>query len=124
MIISKLPDLHQVDKEHHAIDARLKNWARWLQPSKQNWVSPMFAQYRSKAWQWARPEVKDVLDTLDAMKLEKAVCALPDKHKVAVRWAYVLKCTPIHVCRTLGVNTQGLYDSLIDGRTMLINRLT
>ncbi len=120
---TKMVDFHAVDPKHHAIDARLINWARWVKPGRQNWVSPMFAQYRSKAWQWERPEVKDPLNTLDAMEIERAVGALPDKHRTAIRWAYVIRCTPSVIFRALGVNADELSRYLHDGRQMLQNNL-
>lgn len=115
-------DFHHVEQHQLGIDARLNNWARWVKPGRQSWINPMFAQYRSKAWQWHRPEIHDPLDTLDAMKIEKAVSALPDKHRAAVRWAYVIRCSPAVVFRALGVNRDGLMLYLRDGRQMLINR--
>ena len=120
---TRMVDFHAVEVAHYAIDARLSNWARWVKPGRQNWVSPMFAQYRSKAWQWERPEVKDPINTLDAMEIEKAVGALPDKHRTAIRWAYVIRCTPAIVFRAIGVNAEGLAEYIHDGRQMLKNRL-
>lgn len=119
----KQVDFHVIENHQRAMDARLLNWARWVKPGRQSWISPMFAMYRSKSWQWERPEVKDPIDTLDAMALEKAVSALPQKHREAVRWAYVIKCTPAPVCRKIGANYDGLLVYLRDGRQMLINRL-
>ena len=115
-------DFHTVEQHQRAIDLRLVNWARWVRPGRQNWVSPMFAQYRSKAWQWERPQIADPLDILDAMKLEKAVGALPDKHRTAVRWAYVIKNEPWRVQKRLGLTVDGLMQYLRDGRQMLIVR--
>lgn len=114
-------DFHTVEQHQRAIDLRLVNWARWVRPGRQNWVSPMFAQYRSKAWQWERPTIADPLDTLDAMRLEKAVGMLPDKHRAAVRWAYVVQCGPSAPMRALGLSREGLMQYLRDGRQMLIN---
>ena len=116
-------DFHAVAPGQYAIDARLVNWARWVKPGRQSWVSPMFAQYRSKAWQWERPEIKDPINTLDAMLIEKLVGALPDKNRTAVRWAYVVRCTPAVVMRHMGVDGESLLAYLNDGRAMLKNRL-
>ena len=40
---------------------------------------PMFRALgvKSNSWQWHAPEIRDTIDTLDAMRLEKAVAALP-----------------------------------------------
>ena len=115
-------DFHQVEAKHSDIHAELENWARWVKPTMQTWISPMFKQYRSKAWQWHAPEHKDVIRSLDAMKMEKAVYHLPEKNRAAVRWAYVYRCTPSVPMRSLGVSNDGLMMLLRDGRQMLKNR--
>jgi DNA-directed RNA polymerase specialized sigma24 family protein len=63
------------------------------------------------------------VDTLDAVLLEKAVSALPEKHRAAVRWSYVHAGNPVAMARALAVSKQGLSDLVGDGRTMLQNRL-
>lgn len=119
-----LVNLHAVESHQRAIDARLANWARWVRPSRQSWICPMFRQYRSKAWQWERPPVKDPIDTLDAMIMEKAVCALPEKHRQSIQWAYYAPFIPVaRVLRYLGVNDEALFVLICDSRQILINRL-
>lgn len=117
-------DFHKVEPHQHAIHARLANWARWVtQDGTRAAVCPMFRQARSLTFQWYMPEYREVCDTADAVILEKAVSALPSYHRDAVRWAYVVRCTPAIACRALGVQDTGLYRYLRDGRQMLINRL-
>ena len=58
-------------------------------------------------------------DTLDAVLIAKAVSALPEKHRAAVRWSYVHCGNPVAMARTLGVSKQGLADLVDAGRTML-----
>ena len=55
--------------------------------------------------------------------LEKAVYALPEKHREAIRWWYVYRRDPVGMARLLGVSKQGLADLVNAGRTMLQNRL-
>lgn len=116
-------DFHMVKDDHQAIHARLLNWARWVAPRAPSWISPMFRQYRSHAWQWHTPEVREVTDTLDAQQIEKEVSKLPDAHREAIRWAYVVCCPPIHAQRALGLTKDGLFRHVQDARTMLKNRL-
>jgi len=55
--------------------------------------------------------------------MEKAVYALPEKHREAVRWWYVYRRDPVAMARKLGVSKQGLADLVEAGRTMLNNRI-
>lgn len=115
-------DFHHVEDNHLAIHARLENWARWVKPGRQSWINPMFAQYRSKAWQWHTPEINVPLDTLDAIFIEKAVSALPETHRATVRWAYVIRSGPSTACRKIGTSMDGLMLYLRDGRQILIDQ--
>lgn len=117
-------DFHEVADIHLAIHARLCNWARWVRvrPASSWTVSPMFRQYRSKAFQWHVPEIKDEIDTLDAQAMEKAVFHLPDPHRAAIRWNYVFASNPGGMARQLGLSSDGLMRMVSDGRTMLKNR--
>jgi hypothetical protein len=113
-------DFHKILPEHHAIDARLTNWARWVKPGSQSWVAPMWSQYRSTR-QWEPPIIKDALDTLDAIKIERAVCNLPQNNRDVIRWCYVLRCSPVVFMRKVMLSKQDLIDCLHDGRKMLTN---
>lgn len=118
-------DFFAVSDHHLAIHERLENWARWVRVRPHGWqVSPMFAQYRSKAWQWERPELKPQTNMPEAVEMEKAVSLLPEKHRSAIRWCYVLAGSPAGMARQLAVTKQGLQDLVSAGRTMLVNRRT
>ena len=117
-------DYNHVPERHAAIHARLENWARWGRVRPHGWqVSPMFRMYQSKARQWHAPVIQTPVDTLDAVLVEKAVAALPDKHRDAIRWWYVHAGNPVAMARRLGVSKQGLADLVDAGRTMLQNRI-
>lgn len=122
MLMATKIDFHQIEGRHEKIHIELENWARWVQPSRQSWVSPMFQQYRSKAWQWHAPEHRETVRSLDAIEMEKAVSKLPNKHRAAIRWAYVIRCSPSGPMRALGVSNDGLLLLLNDGRQMLVNK--
>lgn len=116
-------DFHLVRDEHLAIHEDLCNWSRWVRVRPHGWqVQPMFRLYRSKNWQWERPVSREQTNIPDAVEMEKAVSALPDKHRTAIRWAYVLQGHPARMARELGVSLQGLADLVSAGRTMLRNR--
>jgi DNA-directed RNA polymerase specialized sigma24 family protein len=116
-------DFFIVDDGHLAIHARLEEWARWVRVRPHGWqVSPMFRQYRSHAWQWERPEVRQEVNIPQAVEMEKAVSHLPEKHRAAIRWCYVFTGHPSRMARELGVSKQGLSDLIAAGRTMLMNR--
>jgi hypothetical protein len=83
----------------------------------------MFRMYQSKSRQWHAPDIQEPIDTLDAVLLEKAVSALPVKHRDAIRWSYVHCGNPVAMARTLAVSKQGLADLVDAGRTMLANRI-
>lgn len=125
MRVTEIVDYNHVPERHAAIHARLENWRRWVIVRPHGWqVAPMFRMYQSKARQWeASPRIGTPVDTLDAVLVEKAIYALPEKHREAVRWWYVYRRDPVAMARSLGVSKQGLADLVDAGRTMLQNRL-
>jgi DNA-directed RNA polymerase specialized sigma24 family protein len=117
-------DFFYVDPGQIAIHEALNNWANWVRVRPHGWqVAPMFRQYRSHAWQWHTPEVRAQANIPDAVAMEKAVSLLPEKHRAAVRWAYVACGHPAKMARDLGVSKQGLMELVVAGRTMLRNRM-
>ena len=117
-------DYNYVHERHEAIDARLRNWARWVRVRPHGWqTAPMFRMYQSRARQWEAPVIQNPVDTLDAVVVEKAVSALPEKPRAAVRWSYVHSGNPVAMARALAVSKQGLADLVDAGRTMLQNRI-
>lgn len=116
-------DYFAVADNHLAIHQRLESWARWVRVRPHGWqVAPMFRQYRSKAFQWHTPELREQVNIPEAVEMEKAVSLLPEKHRMAIRFAYVFCGSPGRVCRDLGVSKQGLFDLIGQGRSMLVNR--
>lgn len=118
----KTVDFHAVQPEHAVMHARLANWASWVAVRGTHWMGPIWKMGKSNGRQWDIPELRAPIDTLDAVEVEKAVSKLPDKHRTAVRWAYVYKDAPIKRCRELAVSMEGLDGLVRAGRTMLINR--
>jgi hypothetical protein len=118
---TKSVDFHHVEDKHGAIHGRLLNWALWLRPHTVGSITPMFRQAKSNAWQWHTPELRETCDTLDAMRLEKAMRYLPKKNRAAIKWCYIERKEPFKMRKVLGVTDQGLFDLVSDGRTMLCN---
>ena len=115
-------DYFYVEPQHEAIHAELENWAECVRVKRQSWAHPMWKGAQSNGRQWYAPQLKADLDTLGGMEVEKAVRALPEKHREAIRWAYVYKWAPATEIRRLGVTYQGLADLIRVGRVMLTNQ--
>lgn len=62
------------------------------------------------------------IDTADAVVIEKAVCKLPDSHKLATVWFYRIRVQPVRACKALGVSRGGLAELIRGAREMLVNR--
>ena len=124
MRVQEIVDYSRVQDQHKAIHERLLNWAKWVRPRAQGWhTHPMWrGAITSRQWD-VSPHISMPLNTLDAVTLEKAVGALPEKHRAAVRWSYVFAGNPVAMARNLGVSKQGLADLVDAGRARLKNKL-
>ncbi len=117
-------DFNEVKPGHEAVDARLFNWARWCHARPAPHQGPIW-RLGKPAQEWhPTPTGYGPVNKLQAAETEKYVCALPEKHREAIRWCYVDGWAPHKRARTLGVTIVGLSELIHDGRTMLINRLT
>ncbi len=103
---------------------RLENWSRYVSGGRGSWTqAPIWKLGKSNGRQWHQPEFRPSVDTLDGHKLEKAVAALPEPHRDAIRWAYVFTyINPGKMRRHLGVTDSGLAKLVKDARSMLVNR--
>jgi DNA-directed RNA polymerase specialized sigma24 family protein len=115
-------DFHYVEPEQLGIHGRLLNWARYVRVQAPHWQAPIWRLGKSNSRQWHSPEAREDTDILDGHAMEKAVAALPEAHRDAIRWCYVWRTTPAQARRRLGVTSQGLQRLVCDGRTMLTNR--
>ena len=117
-------DYNHIKPEHEAIHAMLVNWERWVRVRQHGWSThPMWKNSRTPRHWDVSPHTSIPVNTIDAMLIEKAVSALPVKHREAVRWWYVYRRDPVAMARNLGVSKQGLADLVEAGRAMLQNRL-
>lgn len=119
---AKAIDFHAVEEKHHAIDARLKEWGRYVMVRPPTWMHPMWRKGRMNGRQWEAPVIRDDLDIIRASETEKAVSGLPEPFRTAVRWCYVYRWTPAVAVREIGTTYQGLEKLVRDGRQMLLNR--
>ena len=117
-------DLTYVPPEQRPLDLRLHNWARWATVHGARFIQPMFKLYRPEEMRDEdRHQGKSApIDASDALKIEKAVVALPDKHKLAVIWAYRSRANTKQACQIIGVTRLGLAGLIVDGRQMMVNR--
>ena len=116
-------DFSLVKPEHREIDARLANWAKWSYSRHGGQSSPTFRLYRSTDARRIDSDAKGpAVDAIDAQRVQKAVSALPTKHRQAISWAYIKPTNPRKAATGLGVTLQGLADLVTDGRQMLVNR--
>lgn len=115
-------DYFRVNPEHEAIAKRLMNWADWVQVRTPSWTAPIWKLGKSNGRQWHTPELRQECDVLDAAVIEKAVYALPEKHRAAMRWCYVYKYGEQRFRREQGLTREGVDALLHSSRQMLINR--
>ena len=115
-------DFNHVPANQLEIHDRLCNWAKWARGSNSANVHPMFRQYRNNYWE-PIPAMAQA-DALDAVAVQKVMKDIPEKHRIAVQWCYILRSSPTKFCRDLGVNKEGLMLLIVQGRTMVINRLS
>lgn len=114
-------DLTHIEDHQKPIHARLLNWSSWSYERPCSIVQPMFAQYRSNHRQWHAPEFRETCNIFDAQHIEKAVCKLPTKHRLALKWYYIQKSSPGKRTRHIAASDAGLYQLVRDARQMLIN---
>ena len=118
-------DLNHIPARHDAIHARLEEWNRWVRVKPQLWATqPMFRQYKAPRQHEHDAHVPISINTLAAHEIERAVSMLPDKHRTAIRFAYVYNNVHIgKIRRLIGVTENDLLDLINGARDMLINRL-
>ena len=80
-------------------------------------------RWSKPAQHWHAVETTEVTDPIAAMRIEKQVHKLPDKHQAALRWSYVFQGPPRRAANTLGLSLEGLADHVHVARTMLKNRM-
>lgn len=119
-------DFHAVEPHQREIDRRLANWGRWCHGTTAPMTSPMFRMVPPppRVRSDMAYQVGTVVDSADAVKVAKAVAALPQSHRTAINWCYVKPVNPRRACQVIGTTMEGLAKLVRDGRQMLINRGT
>lgn len=114
-------DFFHIPSEQTEIHARLVNWARWASPGHRGSVHPMFRGYRP--YLYPEPASSSPINTLDAAQVQKIMCRVPERHRIAVQWYYIINGSPARICRAMGVNPAGLAQMVVEARTMVRNLL-
>lgn len=116
-------DYQRIAPEHAAIHERLQNWRRWVSGKGASWTAhPMWRHLKEKE-ERERGSITLAVDAIDGHQVEKAVYALPEKHRFAIRWWYVFSGNPSAAARHAAVTKERLAELVKEGRTMLCNRL-
>jgi DNA-directed RNA polymerase specialized sigma24 family protein len=121
-------DYNHIPEGQEEMHARLSNWARWIRSGSREWAChPMWKPCIVKEEEMLlrnnreiKPKEPIMID--DAVAIERAVAALPDKHRKAIRWNYVFQHNPLAACKAIAVSKEELARLVKDGRQMLINR--
>lgn len=119
-------DIFFIRPEQSGIHDRLVNWANWVRVRPHYAISPMFKAlgYKSNSRQWEAPTPRVEVNTSDAWIVEKAVCALPERWRIALVWFYVTRWPGVFAMRQkLAVTEDGLQWLCNSARDMLDNRL-
>jgi hypothetical protein len=114
-------DFHAVEPQHAAVHERLENWARWARGSSTGpATSPMFRLYRPTQ-QWRQVvEIGRPVNTADAIKVQRAMVRLPEAHRHALAWCYIVRSNPRGCAQRLGESMEGLALLIRCGRDMLV----
>ena len=81
-----------------------------------------FDGYQSPAQVRAEREAGIPVDRADAAKVAKGVAALPEKHRKAVQWCYVMRSSIGSGRRYVVATSADLARLVVDARSMLVNR--
>ena len=114
-------DFNYVKQEHVETHLRLVNWGDWCRDRGISAVAPMFRNYKSKWRQWHTPEIRDVIDGIDAQRIQRLMIKLPLDHRKCLAWFYTTSTPPLVAQRALGRQVQQLNQLLIDSRQMINN---
>lgn len=120
-------DFAPVPPSQWAMHDRLENWAKWCygRTARDSDTSPMFTLHRSDAWEDREYGAATVvpINKFDAADIAEGVAVLPEKHRKAIQWRYLMDCkNPKGKAQELAVSLQGLADLVRDARQILINR--
>lgn len=120
-------DYNHVPFDQEEMHNSLLNWARWINSGVGGWAchpmwKPCIAKEMEVLRQRREVEPEEPVRIDDAVAMERAVAALPEKHRKAVRWNYVFKHNPLAACKAIAVSKDELARLVRDGRQMLINR--
>lgn len=115
-------DFHAVAERHEAIHARLQNWARSVCAYPLPKTAAGFDGYQSPAQVRAEQQASIPVDRFDASKIARGVADLPERHRKAVQWSYVMRKSVGWGRRYVVATEAELERLVVDSRDMLHNR--
>jgi DNA-directed RNA polymerase specialized sigma24 family protein len=124
MVVRDYVDFSAVHPQHQAVDERLHNWARWARGGRGAALacSPMFRLYRPPQHWRQHVEAGVTVDSTDALAMQRLVAALPQLHRLALAWCYVVDRNPKRAAQDLGLSMRQLMDTIHIARQMLVAR--
>jgi DNA-directed RNA polymerase specialized sigma24 family protein len=114
-------DFHAVLPQHARIHDRLINWALWSHSNPKRAQAPIW-MLGKPAQHWDKPPAPAIVDVQDALRLERAICKLPETHRKSLIWSYILRSGPKKIAGHLEVSFIALRDLVHSARQMLANR--
>jgi hypothetical protein len=84
-----LPVIEYTTTETSSTESRLENWKNWAREHRKYRVTQSLeGRYRAPPM-WHPPEAKVFVDILDALKVEKALVAMPQPYKQLLIYRYI-----------------------------------
>jgi hypothetical protein len=113
-------DIHHIPSYQQLIHERLENWSRWGTTSYASRIQPMFKQAKSNWRQWHEPDIKPLVDSIDAIKVEKLVNSLQQTERAVIIWYYLDKSPARRMERRFQVTKERLCEIVINARNHLL----
>lgn len=115
-------DFHEVPERQQGMHERLENWARTLNSPPGNHAGPVFRLYQSTEKFTRHENVRVPANAQDARKIAAGVALLPERHRKATQWHYVMRTSVMAGRRYLACTGAELAALVVDSRDMLRNR--
>jgi hypothetical protein len=119
-----LPTIEYTTKDTATTEQRLENWRNWARDHRKYRVTPSLeGRYRPPP-SWHPPEPKIFVDILDAIKVEKALVAMPQPYKQVLIYRYIYPFLNFNAfCRKASIHQSKFNEYERRAICMLHNRL-
>lgn len=96
-------DFSIVPEHQQDMHVRLENWALYCHSGNPPAVNPMFRMYRAERdATYNPPQPKRECDFIDGMKVNRLVVNLPERHRIATQWFYIVRDSPNKARKRIG----------------------